>query len=173
MQESITLETQTDGIYPNGQTYHNKSEKPIIEGNSLQTEQVIAALENEIKRFFPIYKRISKENLIDWLTKSRLLAEPQPLNIGDKDYPNRTLRWNLKYQHETDAAKVFNAWKESDLPLREFAEANSGWHEMSDDNYYIIKFPDGSCIVDTPCSENTYNSVEDYLKVLDEWGESE
>jgi len=72
-----------------------------------------------------------------------------------------------------DAEKVFDAWKKSDLPLKEFAEANGGWHEMSDNNYYIIEFPDGSCIVDTPCSENTYNSVENYLKVLDEWEEYE
>ncbi|MXV76039.1 hypothetical protein F4Z99_17415 [Candidatus Poribacteria bacterium] len=136
--------------------------------------------------FSEIYDRLRKENASDLhgnirkaldetaktLHKKKVFCNKQEKYLPVKLYamsPNTF----TKFTHRTNAEKVFSEWKKSDLPLVEFAEKNSGWHAMSDDNYYIVEFPDGSCIVDTPCSENTYNSVEDYLKVLDEWEEYE
>jgi len=100
MTESIILETQTDGCHPNGETYHNKSENTIIEGKKLRQQQVIAALKKAMKSYLPIYRRIRTEDLTNWLKESRVSPDPQPLNIGDKDFPTRTTSWRIKYQRQ-------------------------------------------------------------------------
>ena len=71
------------------------------------------------------------------------------------------------------AEQAYNQWEGSNHPLREVAEDMGGYIELSDDLYVIIEMPDGSCVVDSACSESTHNTIEDYLKILEEFENQE
>ena len=71
------------------------------------------------------------------------------------------------------AEQAYTQWKGSNRSITDVAESLGGVEALSDDLYTVIEMEDGSCVVDSACSESTHNSVEDYLKTLEEFESQE
>ena len=67
------------------------------------------------------------------------------------------------------AEHAYNTWENTGKALTSVAENLGGMETLSDDLYTVIEMPDGSCVVNSACSESTHNSVEDFLKTLEEF----
>jgi len=73
------------------------------------------------------------------------------------------------------AQKVYQEWQESNgKSLREIAESKKDAHvAFSDDLRYVIEMADGSCVIDTACSEYTTNTLDEFYDKIDEEDECE
>ena len=71
-----------------------------------------------------------------------------------------------------NAEQAYQTWLNQDKTLIEIAENLGGHIALSDDLYTLVEMPDGSCVVDSACSESTHSSVEAYLKILEEFDNS-
>ena len=72
----------------------------------------------------------------------------------------------------TQAEQAYSNWENSNNSqknLKETAEKMGGTIALSDDLYVTIEMPDGSCVVDSACSESTHASIEHYLKIIEEF----
>lgn len=71
------------------------------------------------------------------------------------------------------AEQAYIQWKGSNLSITDVAERLGGVEALSDDLYTVVEMPDGSCVVNSACSESTHESVENYLKTLEEFENQE
>lgn len=71
------------------------------------------------------------------------------------------------------AEQAYKTWQDSNQPITDVAQNMGGIEVLSDDLYQVIEMPDGSCVVDSACSESTHTTLEDYLKTLEEFENQE
>lgn len=84
----------------------------------------------------------------------------------------QTCLFRLYSQREgnmNDAQMAYKAWEVSEnKSIREVAESRGGHEVYSDDLHYVVEMPDGSCVVDTACSEYTTTNIDKFHERLDE-----
>lgn len=65
----------------------------------------------------------------------------------------------------TQAEQTFKEWQENfeSIGLTELAESKEvANHAYSDDLRYVVEMPDGSCVINTACSEYTTNTLNEF-----------
>ena len=96
----ILLQTQIDGIHPDGSTYYNKLEETLIEANKISANTLADALTKRLKgyRIKRQHIGLSLQDLNLWLLNRHPKYDgTEYLRIIDKDETNRSLKWLIKH----------------------------------------------------------------------------